>query len=136
SVYAKDHGVEKVVSRLNNTENMDIFKKLHIPFINPETSERRYITRNIIRPTAQSLVSIGKGNAEILELVVKNKNILFTPISQIENNTSKYKIITIYSGDEEIIPTEESELGYEDSIVVLVKRQYLKEVRDLFTKDE
>lgn len=134
SVYAKDHGVEKVVSRLNNLENIDIFKKLHIPFINPENSAKRYITRNIIRPTAQNLVSVGKGNAEILELVVKNKNLLFTPIYQIENNTNKYKIITIYSGNEEIIPTEETELDYEDSIVVLVKRQYLQEVRELFTK--
>lgn len=135
SVYAKDHGVKKVVSRLNSTENTDIFKKLHIPFINPETSAMRYITRNIIRPTAQSLVSIGKGNAEIIELVVKNKSILFTPISEIENDTSKFKIITIFSQDDEIIPTEQTELGYEDSIVVLVKREYLQEVRKLFTKN-
>lgn len=134
SVYAKDHGVEKVVSRLNDKNNEDIFKKLKILSINPEHSAMRYIARNIIRPTAQSLVSIGKGDAEIIELAVKNKDLLFTPIKEIENNTDKFIIITIYSGDEEIIPSEETELGQGDSIIALVKREYIEEVHDLFTK--
>jgi len=135
SVYAKDHGVKKVVSRLNNMEHEDIFKKLDIAFINPERSATRYIARNIIRPTAQRLVSIGKGNAEILELKVKNKDLLFTPIKNIQNNTDKFIIITIYSENEEIIPTNETELGYEDSIVVLVKSRYIQEVREFFTNN-
>ncbi|RAP49655.1 MAG: hypothetical protein BZ133_07230 [Methanosphaera sp. SHI613] len=136
SVYAKDHGVKKVFSRLNNIEHRDIFDKLDIPFINPERSATRYITRNIIRPTAQSLVSVGKGNAEIMELTVKNKDILFTPIKEIENNTDQFIIITIYSNNEVIIPTNETELGYDDRIVVLVKRDYMDNVRELFTKND
>ena len=80
SVYAKDTGVEKIVARLNNIDHTDIFRKLEIPFINSEISVMKYIARNIVRPTAQSLVSVGKGDAEIIELVVKNNDILFTPI--------------------------------------------------------
>ncbi|AWX33334.1 TrkA family potassium uptake protein [Methanosphaera sp. BMS] len=136
SVYAKDHGVKKVISRLNNVDHRNIFIKLDIPFINPERSATRYIVRNIIRPTAQRLVSVGKGDAEILEIKVRNKDILFTPIKEIENNTDKFIIITIYSGNEEIIPTNETELGYDDRIVVLVKRDYIKEVRHFFTKND
>ncbi|MBQ6443671.1 MAG: TrkA family potassium uptake protein [Methanosphaera sp.] len=136
SVYAKDHGVKKVISRLNNVDHRNIFIKLDIPFINPERSATRYIVRNIIRPTAQRLVSVGKGDAEILEIKVRNKDILFTPIKEIENNTDKFIIITIYSGKEEIIPTNETELGYDDRIVVLVKRDYIKEVRHFFTKND
>lgn len=135
SVYAKDHGVKRVVSRLNNPEHENIFKKLNIEYINPEKSATRYIARNIIRPTAQSLVSLGKTNAEILELKVKNKDLLFTPIKNIENNTNKFIIITIYTDHEEIIPTKETVLGYNDSIVILVKREYINEIRDLFTKN-
>lgn len=136
SVYAKDHGVKKVISRLNNVEHRDIFAKLDIPFINPERSATRYIVRNIVRPTAQRLVSVGKGDAEILEIIVKNKDVLFTPIRDIQNNTDKFIIITIYSGNEEIIPTNETELDYNDRIIVLVKQEYMDEVRQFFTKKD
>ena len=136
SVYAKDNGVKTIVSRLNNIEHLTIFKKLHIQTINPESSAMRYIARNIVRPTAQRLVSLGKGDAEIIELIVKNNNLIFTPIKDIEANSDKFKIITVYSDDEEIIPTPETELGYDDSIVVLVKREYIHEIRQLFTQEE
>ena len=136
SVYAKDNGVKTIVARLNNIEHLEIFKKLKIHTINPESSAMRYIARNIVRPTAQRLVSLGKGDAEIIELIVKNNDLLFTPINDIENNSDKFKIITVYSDDEEIIPTPETELGYDDSIVVLVKRKYIHEIRQLFTQEK
>lgn len=135
SVYAKENGVEIIVARLNDIDHTEIFRKLGIRFVNPETSAMRYIARNIVRPTAQSLVSIGKGNAEIMELKVKNSDILFMPIKEIENNTNKFIIVTIYINDEAIIPTPDTELGYDDSIAVLVKSEYLEEVRQYFTVD-
>lgn len=135
SVYAKEHGVTTIISRLNNTDHAEIFRKLGIPFINPETSAMRLIARHIVRPTAQSLVSVGQGNAEILELHVKNKNLLFIPVSEIENNTDKFIIVTIYTDNETIIPTEDTTLGYDDSVAVLVKTEYVQEVRKLFTEN-
>lgn len=135
SVYAKDHGVKKIVSRLNNTEHADIFKKLKIKTVNPEKSATRFIARTIIRPSVQTLATLEEGDAEIIELIVKNNNLLYTPISEIENNTDKYKILTIYSKDEMIIPTDKTEIGYEDSIAILVKSKYLDEVRSYFTSE-
>lgn len=135
SVYAKEHGVKKIVSRLNNTEHEDIFKKLNIRVVNPERSAMRFIARNIVRPTAQSLVSIGEGDAEIIEITVKNNDVFFTPIIEVENNSPKFKIVTVYSGNEVIIPTDNTEIGYDDSIAVLVKREYIDEIREYFTRD-
>ena len=136
SVYAKDTGVEKIVARLNNIDHTDIFRKLEIPFINSEISVMKYIARNIVRPTAQSLVSVGKGDAEIIELVVKNNDILFTPIKELQRNNSKFIIISIHMNDEDvIIPTSETELGYNDSITVLVKKEYVQEVSEYFTSN-
>ena len=136
SVYAKENGVKKIVARLNDTEHTETFRKLEIPFINSETSVMKYIARNIVRPTAQSLVSIGKGDAEIIELIVKNKDILFTPIQELQKNNDKFIIITIHIDDEVIIPTSETELGYNDSITVLVKKDYVEEVSNFFTAEE
>ena len=135
SVYAKEHGVNIIISRLNNTEHAEIFTKFNIPFINPETSAMRLIARSIVRPTAQSLVSLGQGNAEILELKVKNKDLAFIPISEIENNTDKFIIVMVSTDNETIIPTKETMLGYDDSVAVLVKTEYVNEIQDLFTKN-
>ena len=41
SVYAKDHGVKKIFSRLNNTQHKDIFDKIHNPTNSTETSNIR-----------------------------------------------------------------------------------------------
>ena len=136
SVYAKESGVKTIVSRLNNMEHEEIFKKLNIRVVNPENSAMRHIARNIVRPTAQRLVTLGKGDAEILEFSVKNSDLLFTPISEIENNTNKFKIVTIYSGDEVILPTEDTEIDETDSIAVLVKREYIEEIREFFTTEQ
>ncbi len=135
SVYAKDHGVKKIISRLNNTEHEDIFNKLNIKTVNPEKSATRFIARTIIRPTVQTLATIAIGDAEIIELIVKNSNLLYTPISEIENNSDKFKILTVYSKDETIIPTDDTEIGFEDRIVILVKRKYVNEIRKHFTEE-
>ena len=59
----------------------------------------------------------------------------FTPIIEVENNSPKFKIVTVYSGNEVIIPTDNTEIGYDDSIAVLVKREYIDEIREYFTRN-
>lgn len=135
SVYAKDLGVKKIVSRLNNTEHDDIFKKLKIKTVNPEKSATRFIARTIIRPSVQTLATLEEGDAEIIELIVKNSNLIDKPIAEIENNTDKYKILTVYSKDEIIIPINTTKIGFEDSIAILVKSKYLDEIRNYFTSE-
>ena len=135
SVFAKEHEVTTIVSKLNNPDHASIFKKLGISVINPERSIVRYIARMIVRPTAQSLVTIGKGDGEILEVKVKNRSIAGKTVKQIENNTDKFIIISKYIGDDIIIPNNGTILNYDDSVAVLIKRGHLLEIRDYFTED-
>ncbi|RAP48968.1 MAG: hypothetical protein BZ138_08480 [Methanosphaera sp. rholeuAM270] len=135
SVYAKEHGVKIIVSRLNNMQHKDIFRKFNIRVVNPEQSTMRFIARTIVRPTVQKLVNIGKGDAEIIEVAVKNRNLVCKPIHEIENNSSIFKIVTVYSEDDMIIPTEKTEIVYGDSVAVLVKQGHINEIRDFFTKE-
>lgn len=135
SVFAKEHDVTTIVSKLNNPDHASIFKKLGISVINPERSIVRYIARMIVRPTAQSLVTIGKGDGEILEVKVKNRSIAGKTIKQIENNTDKFIIISKYIENDIIIPNNETILNYDDSVAVLIKRGHLLEIRDYFTED-
>ena len=41
----------------------------------------------------------------------------------------------VYTDNETIIPTKETMLGYDDSVAVLVKTEYVNEIQDLFTKN-
>lgn len=136
SVYAKEHKVKIIASRVNNTQHKNIFKKFNIRTVNPEESAMRFIARTIIRPKAQRLVNLGNGADEIIELTVRNTHLTYTPIREIEKDTNKFKIVTVYSGDEIIIPTEDTEIGYNDSVAVLVKQKYIQEIHDYFTIDE
>ncbi|MCD7781446.1 MAG: TrkA family potassium uptake protein [Methanosphaera sp.] len=135
SVYAKDNGVKTIVSTLNNNEHEEIFKKLGIKYGNAETSAMKYIVRSIIRPTAQSLVTIGKGDAEIIEVELKNSDLVLTPVCEIQNDSDKFIIISVYVDDEVIIPTPDTEIDYGDIVTILVKSEYVKEVEDLFTTE-
>lgn len=135
SVFAKEHDVTTIVSKLNNPDHASIFKKLGISVINPERSIVRYIARMIVRPTAQSLVTIGKGDGEILEVKVKNRSIAGKTVKQIENNTDKFIIISKYIENDIIIPNNETILNYDDSVAVLIKRGHFLEIRDYFTED-
>ena len=100
-LYAKEHGVSIISSKLNNPDHSSIFEKLGIGFINPERSVVRFITRMIIRPSAQSLVTLGKGGAEILEFTVQNEELDGKKISEIENDSPYFKIVSKFVNDED-----------------------------------
>ncbi len=131
SVYAKEHGIKKIVSKLNNPDNVSVFKKLDINIINPERSIMRFISRMITRPSAQSLVTIGKGNAEILELKVKNKELSGKTIEEIQEHSDKFIIITKYDKDKVIIPKSNTIINYEDNIAILIKKEHVSEISKL-----
>ncbi len=133
TVYARDHGVNTIIARVNNPEHNMIFKKLNIPVINPEISAMQFILRNIIRPSAQNLVTIGEGTAEILELTVRNKELVGKLVNDI-SPTEDYIIITIYGEEEVIIPNNDTKIRYEDNIAILTKNNCIDKVKELFTK--
>ncbi len=138
SVYAKDNGVEIIASKLNSQEHEAIFEKLGIRYANAETNTMKYIVRNITRPSAQTLISVGKGDAEVIEVQMKNNIIASSTVSEIQHNTNKFIIITVYDDDNEdeaIIPNADTIVDYDDSVVVLVKSLYVDEVRQFFTID-
>ena len=137
SVYAKEHGVSIISSKLNNPDHSSIFEKLGIGFINPERSVVRFITRMIIRPSAQSLVTLGKGGAEILEFTVQNEELDGKKISEIENDSPYFKIVSKFVNDEDdaIIPNPETIIEVDDSVSVIVKNEYQKQVQHLCTNE-
>lgn len=133
SLIAKDYGVGKTIVRVSDPKYKKIFEKFIDVVISPELIAGNYIEKLIDRPGIVDLAIIGRGDAEILELIInKNSPVIGKKLKELKKNN--YLVIAIYDNDELIIPDGNTELKDGDRIIVLSKKEYVDEVRKLFIK--
>lgn len=133
SILVNDYNVPKVIARVSNPDHEEAFKKIGVDnVISPEIAAAAHLERLINRPRIADLIVVGKGNAEIIELTVKNKKVTNTPIKNL-SPTESYIIIGINrTGSKDLeIPQPDAKLNYGDKISVLTKQNKSK---DLYKK--
>jgi len=136
SLIAKNYNVQKTIARVNEPEYKGVFESLGIDVVvSPELVAANYIEKLIDRPGVVDLAIVGRGDAEILELIIPSKSrIANKKIMDLEKNQD-YLIIAIYDGEELKIPDGKTELKPHDRILVLAKTEALDEVRKIFTEN-
>ncbi len=136
SLIAKNYNVQKTIARVNEPEYKGVFESLGIDVVvSPELVAANYIEKLIDRPGVVDLAIVGRGDAEILELIIPPKSrIANKKIMDLEKNQD-YLIIAIYGGEELKIPDGKTELKPHDRILVLAKTEALDEVRKIFTEN-
>lgn len=136
SLIAKNYNVQKTIARVNEPEYKGAFESLGIDVVvSPELVAANYIEKLIDRPGVVDLAIVGRGDAEILELIIPPKSrIANKKIMDLEKNQD-YLIIAIYDGEELKIPDGKTELKPHDRILVLAKTEALDEVRKIFTEN-
>ncbi|MDK2790486.1 MAG: trk/ktr system potassium uptake protein [Methanothermococcus sp.] len=136
SLIAKNYNVQKTIARVNEPEYKGVFESLGIDVVvSPELVAANYIEKLIDRPGVVDLAIVGRGDAEILELIIPPKSrIANKKIMDLEKNQD-YLIIAIYDGEELKIPDGKTELKPHDRILVLAKTEALDEVRKIFTEN-
>ncbi len=134
SLLAKNYKVPKTIARVQNPEYKSVFEKLNIDIVvSPELVAANYIEKLIDRPGIVDLAIIGRGDAEILELIITEKSkVVNKKLKEIDKKD--YLIIAIYEDDELNIPDGETVLKPNDRIMVLVKKDAVDEVRKLFVE--
>lgn len=134
-ILVRDYNLSKIIARVSNPDHEEAFKKIGIDnVISPEKAAASYLERLINRPQVADLVVFGRGNAEILEITVKNKKVIDRPIKEF-SPTENHMIIGIYrtGHQEELeIPQLESILNYGDKISLLIKQGKVKEAYKKF----
>ena len=133
-VLAKDFNPKKIIARVSDSMHEDDFKKFGIDTtVNPELTASLYLQRYINRPTVADMAILGKGNAELLNISVQNKNIIGKKIGDV-SPTQNYNICAVYkSPDYEImIPKDNTILNAGDKISILIKTPFIKEVEKKF----
>jgi len=133
-ILVKQFEIPKIIARLSNPDHEEAFKKVGIDdVISPELTAAGYLEKIITRPKVADLIVIGKGDAEILDITVKNKKIIGKTVGDI-SPTDNYIIVAVYKNGEITIPREDMVLNEDDKVSILVKSESVKDIVKMCTK--
>ena len=132
-ILVKGYNVPKVFARVSEPTHENAFKKAGIDsVVSPELSAASHLEKLIIRPKIADLVIIGKGNAELLDITVTNKKVFGKKVIEL-SPTKDFIISAIHEKDDINIPNNDTILKEGSKISVLVKRNAIKSVEEMFT---
>lgn len=132
-ILVKEFNIPKVIARVSDSTHEEAFKHVGInSVVNPEFTAATYLEKLITRPKIADLVIVGKGNAELLDITVTNEKLFGKNTSDI-SPTKDFIISAIYDNKDIIIPDDTTILKEGCKISVLVKKNAVKKVEELFT---
>ena len=134
SLIAKELGAKQIAARIEKVQYDErVLEKLGIDIvIHPEAAAAGYIEELITKPEVLDLVFLSKGDAEIMELKLKqNSPFIGKKISEI-NIPKNSSIVAIREEKELLIPDKGTVLTQESKILVLAKSSASEEVRKFF----
>ncbi len=133
-ILVKQFDIKKVIARLSNPDHEEAFKKVGIDdVISPELTAAGYLEKIITRPKVADLIVIGKGDAEILDITVKNKKVIGKRVGDI-SPTDDYIIVAVYKNGEITIPRDDMILNEGEKVSILVKTKAVQNIVKMCTK--
>lgn len=138
SLFAKNSGSKKVITKINRIEYNDVISKLDLDsIIYPKNLTADMIVRyvrakqNTLGSNMETLYNLIKGEVEVAEFTVgENSPIVGTPLSQLEFKEDAL-IAAIIRGKQLIIPRGGAVIEPGDSVVTVTKLLYMRDVSDL-----
>lgn len=133
---AKQLGVKRLVSSVNNEDHLSIFEQLGTDTVeSPYRLNGRYLYRAVQGPNVKEFLDLGDG-FEVLEMVVEHKakinNKLIKDLAKEKVLPRDTRIILIKRNNQIIIPEGETRIFENDVVVVLSKSNKVTEVSNLF----
>lgn len=133
-IIVKKYDVPNIIARVSNPDNEKAFMEVGIDnVISPERTASGFLEKLITRPNVADLITLGEGNAEILDMTVTNDKMIGKKISDI-SPTKDYIIIATYPNGELMIPQNDTVLSRGEKISILVKQGAFKKVGKKFEK--
>lgn len=129
-ILVKEFKPKKVIARISDPAHEDAFHKVGIDAtVSPELSAAMYLEKLIIRPKIADMVVLGKGNAELVDIPVENKNVIGKKIGDLSPK-KEYAICAIYKAPkyEILMPEPNITLEKGDKISILIKTKSIKTV--------
>ncbi|MCC7553811.1 MAG: TrkA family potassium uptake protein [Methanobacteriaceae archaeon] len=133
-ILVKNYEVPKIIARVSNPDHEEAFTKVGIDdVINPERTAAGFLEKVITRPNVANLITLGEGNAEILDMTISNDKIVGKKVKDV-SPTKDYIIIAKYEGSNLVIPQQDDVLTRGQKISILVKRDSFKNATKKFER--
>ncbi len=141
SLFAKNQGNRKVITRINRIEYNDVISKLDLDsIIYPKNLTADMIVsyvrskQNTLGSSMETLYNLIKGEVEVAEFTVgQNSEIIGTPLSELHFKENAL-IAAILRGKQLIIPRGAAVIEPGDSVVTVTKRLALHDISDVLQK--
>ena len=121
-ILVRKYNVPHIIARVSNPDHEEAFKEVGIDHvISPESAAAAQLQKLVTRPNAAELMTLGKGDAEILDMTITNDKIVGKRYKDI-SPTKDYIIISTYQNGKLVIPQPENTVSRGEKVTVLVKR--------------
>ena len=127
-ILVRKYDVPNIIARVSNPDHEEAFKEVGIDqVISPEITAAGYLQKIVTRPNVAELITLGEGDAEILDMTITNDKIVGKRFKDI-SPTKEYIIIATYQNGNLIIPQPDNTISRGEKVSVLVKRGNFKKV--------
>ena len=127
-ILVRKYNVPNIIARVSNPDHEEAFKEVGIDHvISPETAAAAQLQKLVTRPNAAELMTLGEGDAEILDMTITNDRIVGKRFKDI-SPTKDYIIISTYQNGKLIIPQPDNTISRGEKVTVLVKRGSFKKL--------
>ncbi|WP_407379905.1 potassium channel family protein [Methanobrevibacter sp.] len=122
-ILVRKYNVPNIIARVSNPDHEEAFKEVGIDnVISPEITAAGFLEKLVTRPNVADLISLGEGDAEILDMTITNDKVVGKRIKEI-SPTKDFIIIATYQQDGKlVIPQPDNTLARNEKVSVLVKR--------------
>lgn len=127
-ILVRKYDVPHIIARVSNPDHEEAFKEVGIDHvISPETAAAAQLQKLVTRPNAAEIMTLGEGDAEILDMTITNDKIVGKRFKEI-SPTKEYIIISTYRNGKLEIPQPDTTIARGEKVTVLVKRGNFKKV--------
>ena len=127
-ILVRKYNVPHIIARVSNPDHEEAFKEVGIDHvISPETAAAAQLQKLVTRPNAAELMTLGKGDAEILDMTITNDKIVGKRFKEI-SPTKDSIIISTYQNGKLVIPQPDNTISRGEKVTVLVKRGSFKKL--------
>ena len=133
-ILVRKYNVPHIIARVSNPDHEEAFKEVGIEqVISPERAAAAHLQRLVMRPNVAELTTIGKGDAEIMELSITNDKVIGKRFKDV-SPTKDYIIISTYKNGKLEIPQPDNTIERGAEVTILVKRGSYNKVSKKFEK--
>lgn len=131
---AKQKGVKKLTSIVNEPEHIEMFKQAGINIHkNPAAVVAEDIYNTMLRPSINKFVSLAGGKAEIVEILIRDESFAANKTIKDLGLPQNVLVISIERGDDVIIPEGNTMILPGDSVFIFVRRTLVDRIFNLFS---